>query len=64
VSTIREQGHYPIRERRLEQCRACRYQVSVTAGTVLHATRIPLRISFLAIFLMARRKKGTSALQF
>ncbi len=60
-------GHresYPIAERRLEQCQRCRYQSSVTAGTVFHKTRVPLRIWFLGIFFVARHKQGISALQF
>jgi transposase-like protein/predicted RNA-binding Zn-ribbon protein involved in translation (DUF1610 family) len=59
-----EQGSYFIRTRRLEQCLSCRYQVSVTAGTVFHKTRKPLRVWFLGIFFLARHKKGISALQF
>jgi hypothetical protein len=35
----------------------------VTAGTVFHRTRIPLRTWFWAIFFVARHKKGISALQ-
>jgi transposase-like protein len=58
------QGSYFIRTRRLEQCRSCRHQVSVTAGTVFHKTRKPLRVWFLGIFFLARHKKGISALQF
>jgi hypothetical protein len=57
-------GSHFIETRRLEQCRSCRYQASVTAGTVFHKTRKPLRIWFLAIFFLARHKKGISALQF
>lgn len=49
--------------RRLWQCRRCRKQVSLTAGTVLHGTRIPLRKWFLAMFFVARHKQGISALQ-
>ena len=49
--------------RRLEQCAACRYQVSVTAGTVLHKTRVPLRVWLLAFFFVGRHKQGISALQ-
>ncbi len=52
-----------ISTRRLEQCRRCRYQCSVTAGTVFHRTRIPLLTWFWAIFFVARHKKGISALQ-
>ena len=55
---------YPIADRRLEQCQRCRYQASVTAGTVFHKTRVPLRIWFLGIFFLARHKQGISALQF
>ena len=53
-----------IASRKLEQCGRCRYQASVTAGTVLHRTRVPLKIWFLAIFFLARHKQGISALQF
>jgi len=38
-------GHF-LASRRLEQCRTCRYQGSVTAGTVFHGTRVSLRIWF------------------
>ena len=57
-------GSSLISTRGLEQCRSCRYQASVTAGTVFHKTRTPLRIWFLAVFFVARHKKGISALQF
>ena len=53
-----------LARRRLEQCRACRRQTSVTSGTVLHGTRVALRIWFLAFFFVGRHKKGISALQF
>ena len=52
-----------ISTRRLEQCGQCRYQCSVTAGTVFHRTRLPLLTWFWAIFFVARHKKGISALQ-
>jgi len=54
---------YRIESRRLEQCVRCRYQASLTAGTVLHRSRLPLRVWFLAIFFVARHKQGISALQ-
>lgn len=60
-------GHrksYPIAGRRLEQCQSCCYQASLTAGTIFHKTRVPLRIWFLGIFFVARHKQGISALQF
>jgi len=52
-----------ITTRRLEQCKACRRQTSLTAGTVLEGTRKPLRLWFLAIFFLGRHKTGISALQ-
>jgi transposase-like protein len=54
---------YRIEGRRLDQCVRCRYQASLTAGTVLHRSRVPLRVWFLAIFFVARHKQGISALQ-
>jgi len=58
-----KRGSHRLRTRCLEQCRSCRYQVSITAGTVFHKTRVPLRTWFLAIFYLGRHKKGISALQ-
>jgi transposase-like protein len=54
---------YPLRARRLEQCAHCGYQASLTAGTIFHKTRVPLRTWFLAIFFIGRHKQGISALQ-
>ena len=49
--------------RELWQCTRCRYQVSVTAGTVLHKTRTPLHLWFWAAYLMATPTPGLSARQ-
>ena len=54
---------YPIVARRLWQCVQCRYQVSVTAGTVMHKTRLSLRLWFWAAYLMATGTPGMSARQ-
>ena len=48
--------------RRLFQCHACRHQTSLTAGTVMDSTKLPLRIWFLAIFLISQDKTGLSSL--
>jgi Zn ribbon nucleic-acid-binding protein/transposase-like protein len=48
--------------RRLRECAACGYQVSTTAGTILHRTRTPLLVWFWAAFLMIIDKRGLSAL--
>jgi ribosomal protein L37AE/L43A len=47
----------------LLQCRACRYQVSVTAGTVMHGTRVSLRDWFWAAYLVTAHTPGFSAVQ-
>jgi transposase-like protein len=44
------------------QCTRCRYQVSVTAGTILHNTKIPLTVWFWSAYLMTTDKRGISAL--
>lgn len=46
--------------RRLYQCGKCKYQVSVTAGTIFHKTRTPLVKWFWMIFMMTRQKSGAS----
>jgi ISXO2-like transposase domain/Transposase zinc-ribbon domain len=48
--------------RALWECRECRHQTSVTAGTALAHTKVPLRTWFYALWVFARRRKGTSAL--
>jgi hypothetical protein len=45
-----------------EQCATCRHQTSVTAETVFHKTRTPLRLWFRAIFESVSPKHGCSAL--
>jgi transposase-like protein len=45
------------------ECAACGRQTSVTAGTILHQTHLPLRVWFLAAHLVATHSNGISALQ-
>lgn len=52
-----------ITSRKLYQCSKCRHQVSVTADTLFHATKVPLVKWFWAIYLMASDKGGISALR-
>lgn len=57
-------GHgkaWSLARRRLLQCRGCSRQVSLTAGTIFHGSRKPLRMWFKAIFLMTSQRTGTSA---
>jgi transposase-like protein len=54
---------FELPQRRLWQCKACGRQVSVTAGTVLHRTRVPLPIWFWAAYLVTTHTPGMSAVQ-
>jgi len=54
---------YVIKKRKLFQCKSCRHQASVTAGTIFHKLRQPLRKLFLAVYLFSTSKKGISALE-
>ncbi len=51
------------RARLVWQCRSCGQQTSVTAGTVMHGTRTPLRTWFWAAYLVATHHPGISAKQ-
>ncbi len=53
---------YRLRESRRWQCAACRHQVSLTAGTILHNTKTPLTVWFWAAYLAVTDKRGISAL--
>lgn len=55
--------HCVLSRRALYQCNACRTQTSVTAGTIFHATKLPLRKWFLAMFLISKAKNGISSLE-
>jgi transposase-like protein len=52
-----------ITKRNQYDCDACRYQFSVTAGSIFHDSHLPLWKWFLAIYLMTESKKGISANQ-
>jgi transposase-like protein len=56
--------HYVVGHgaRKLFQCQGCRHQTSVTAGSMMEHTKLPLTIWFLAIYLLSQAKTGLSAL--
>jgi PAS domain S-box-containing protein len=45
------------------ECASCHKQTSVTAGTILHASKLSLTVWFWAAYLMASHSNGISALQ-
>jgi transposase-like protein len=53
-----------LERRHLWECAYCHQQTSVTAGTVMHGTRTPLRVWFWAAYLVATHHPGISAKQF
>ena len=55
--------YYTIPTRNLYQCKGCRHQLSVTAGTVMHRSHLPLLTWFWAIYLVSKDKRGFSAKQ-
>jgi transposase-like protein/predicted RNA-binding Zn-ribbon protein involved in translation (DUF1610 family) len=52
-----------LERRHLWECGDCGQQTSVTAGTVMHGTRTPLRVWFWAAYLVATHHPGISAKQ-
>mgnify|MGYP003603057991 FL=1 len=57
--------YFPTRNgqgRQLWECFLCGYQSSSIAGTVMEHTRLPLRLWFLAMYLLTQHKTGISAL--
>lgn len=55
-------GHCEIRSRHLYQCNYCRLQTSLTSRTIFAATKLPLSLWFLAIYLLTQSKDGISSL--
>jgi len=51
------------RRRATWECRECGRQTSVTAGTIMHRSHLPLRTWFIAAHIVASHSNGISALQ-
>ncbi len=54
--------YYYIKTRKLYECKECARQTSVTAGTVMHRSKLDLIVWFWAIYLVSNDKRGRSAL--
>ncbi len=52
-----------IQKPRVFDCNSCRYQFSVTSGTIFHDSHLPLWKWFATMYLMIESKKGISANQ-
>lgn len=56
-------GCVKVQTRGLLQCKHCRHQASLSAGTVFAYTKLPLTTWFLAMYLLTQQKNGISALE-
>jgi transposase-like protein len=52
-----------VAARHIYDCDSCRYQFSVTAGSIFHDSHLPLTKWFFATYVMVESKKGISANQ-
>ncbi len=55
--------YYNISTRNKYQCKRCRYQASVTAGTVMDRSHLSLKVWLWTIYMVACDKRGYSATQ-
>ena len=56
--------NYPIANRNLWKCRDCRYQFSVTSGTIFSSRKLPVRYYLLATAIFVNAVKAISVLKF
>ncbi|WP_005036503.1 IS1595 family transposase [Holophaga foetida] len=56
-------GAYFLVPRQLFQCKACHHQTSVTVGTVMESSHLPLRTWFEAMYRLSHGKHSISALE-
>ena len=56
-------GHCVLAGRSLYQCNRCKKQTSSTAGTIFHATKLPLTLWFAAVHLIVTAKNGISSVE-
>jgi transposase-like protein len=59
----RKSWHLPSRRLLTFRCAKCQKETSVTAGTSMHRSHLPLTVWFWAAYLMATHSNGMSALQ-
>lgn len=55
-------GYCEIRSRKVYQCHRCHLQTSLTCGTILANTKLPLTTWFLGIYFITQSKDGISSL--
>ena len=60
--TPKQESNSPVRNG-VYKCKSCQKQFTVTVGTVMHDSHIPIQKWIMAFYLMCSSKKGISALQ-
>lgn len=55
--------HCKLKSRPIYQCNHCHHQASLIAGTIFQASKLPMTIWFLAIYLLTQSKNGISSLE-
>ncbi len=59
-----DEPYYISTRPRVLVCRSCRTETSLTAGTIMHRTKMSLQVWFWAAYLITSQTPGMSALQF
>lgn len=54
-------NEYWTNNRGLAICKICKYQLSITAGTIFHKSRIPMMLLFRVLWYIVAQKNGVSA---
>lgn len=55
--------HYWKKDKECWECKGCKRRISLTSGTMLHRTKLPLLYWFFTIHLLSSTKKSFSALE-
>jgi transposase-like protein len=63
-SSCGARAHYFYPERRTAVCKGCRTHIRVTAGSVMHRSKLPLSTWFYGAFFLSTLTPGISAVQF
>ena len=58
-----EHSQFERQGRMYWQCSGCRAQTSLTSGTIFDASKLPLTVWFLGMYLLTQTKTGMSALE-
>ncbi len=61
---VLDEPYYISTRPRVLVCRSCRAETSLTAGTIMHRTKMSLQVWFWAAYLVTSQTPGMSALQF